>query len=154
MFSLIGGLITSAIGGIFTKSVGSSIASAAKGWFSARQERENLKLKSNLRIENARVDAQIKKIELDTKLYANADTESIKQWRYGYKDEVLTYSVVALIIACFVPALQPYTERGVQILNDMPMWIQVIIGGTYISVLGLRFVFLAPLAKIFGKRNK
>lgn len=148
-----GPLLATIANAIFSKTVVSALTSTISGWWNNRAMRENLKAESDLRIQEAKTSAAIERIKSDTKLYADNDARAIESWKFSYIDDILIMSLVILVICTFIPELQPYMERGIALLDNYPLWLQVIIGGTYISVLGLRFIFLAPIQAIFG-RNK
>lgn len=151
ILSLVAGPVLTLVKGMFgSNSMGATITDAIDKWSEGRERRKNLQLEADLAITKAQTNAKIEQIRQKTKLYADADQESIRQWQYGIKDDVLTYSIVALIFACFIPDLQPYVYRGVQILESLPIWLQVIIVLVYVSVLGLRFAFMAPIREVFG----
>lgn len=138
---------------LFSKTVVSALTSTVSGWWQNKAVQANLRNESNLRIQEAKTTAAIERIKSDTKLYADNDSKAIDGWKYSYIDEVLILSLVILVICTFVPSLQPFMERGIALLDNYPLWLQVIIGGTYISVLGLRFIFLAPIEAIFRSKK-
>ena len=129
------GLLGSLLSGIFSKSVVSTVVDAAKNWWNIRTERKLLQAQTNNEILKARAQAEIENIKTKQKAYADADTAAINQWQYSYLDEILVISIVILIFSCFIPGLQDYVDRGVHILNNFPFWMQLIIAGTYVSVL-------------------
>lgn len=132
---------------IFGKPVVGGIIDTITGYFRRRQD-------SRLRIEEAKIEARIEQIRADSKMYGDADVESIKQWRYSYIDEVFKGTIIFLVVAPFIPELRAYVLEGAQALSNYPLWLQIIIVGTYMSVLGLRFLLHAPLRRIFVKRKE
>lgn len=150
--SLIGTLASSLIGSLFSGGAKENVTKAAANWVEAKAQQDKFKMESELKLKEAKVTAEIKKLEQDTIMYGDADNASINQWRNGYKDELLVLSVVVLLVSMFIPSLQPYVKEGIALLNELPVWIQAIIGGTYISILGMRFILLAPIKTLFGKK--
>lgn len=152
LFSLLGTVLTGVVTSFFSDSKAvDSVASATKDWIKDRGKADRIAKQHKIKIEEAKVQARIEKLKRDTKLYGDADTAAIAQWSKGYKDEVLTYSLVILMVSMFVPSLQPYVKVGVDLLNALPIWIQVIVAGTYISVLGIRFMLISSIKDIFSK---
>lgn len=149
-FSL-GTLIAKGLSFIFSKTVVDGIVDTGKNWWNARQQRKNMELETELRIRNAETDARIKRIESNDKTYADNDKESIRQWKYTWADELLISTIVMLVFASYYPETQPYVENGNKILNEMPIWIQVIVAGAYMRVLGITFMIIAPLQYLFGR---
>lgn len=153
MSSIIVGAIGTLISALFSSnSVKDTLKSGFDSWWSARNQALQYERESNQRIKEATSNATIKRIELDQRQYADADNNAIDKWDKSIVDDVLVYSLVILIFSCFIPHLQPFTETGIRLLNEMPFWIQAVICGTYASVLGLRFLFLAPLQVLFGRK--
>lgn len=149
-----GGIVAMIANALFSKTVVGALTSTIGGWWENKASQANLRNESNLRIQEAKSSAVIERIKSDTKLYADNDSKAIDSWKYSYIDEVLILSLVILVVCTFVPSMQPYMETGIALLDNYPLWLQVIIGGTYISVLGLRFIFLAPITAIFGKGKR
>lgn len=102
-------------------------------WFKRKQEHK-------IRVEEAKVSAEIARIEQQTKMIADADIASIEAQRYSIKDEIVLILILAPYVAAFIPGLQPYVKEGFAIINDLPMWYQVSVIGIVISVMGLRFM--------------
>ena len=81
-----------------------------------RQKKAELKAK----LEEAKVNAKVRKIEQDGDWEEKAMSASSDSW----KDEAWTLTFIALIFACFVPALQPYISEGFRFLReDCPEWL-------------------------------
>ena len=79
------------------------IASLAGKWMEGRQRKTELKGK----LEEAKLQGQIKHAANDSAWEAKAMDASADSW----KDEAWTLTFIALIFACFVPALQPYIDN-------------------------------------------
>tara|TARA_R100000388_G_C7225848_1_gene151686 strand:- start:47 stop:415 length:369 start_codon:yes stop_codon:yes gene_type:complete len=110
----------------------SPIANVAGKWIEGRQKKAELKA----RIEEAKANAVVKKIEQEGSWEEQAMSASADSW----KDEAWTLTFIALIFACFVPALQPYIEDGFRFLReDCPEW--------------LTYGILASIAASFGLKS-
>ena len=108
------------------------IASVAGKWMEGRQKKAELKAK----LEEAKVNAKVRKIEQDGDWEEKAMSASSDSW----KDEAWTLTCIALIFACFVPALQPYISEGFRFLReDCPEW--------------LTYGILASIAASFGLKS-
>ncbi len=110
----------------------SPIANVAGKWIEGRQKKAELKA----RIEEAKANAVVKKIEQEGSWEEKAMSASAD----SYKDEAWTITFIGIIIACFVPALQPYIEDGFRFLReDCPEW--------------LTYGILASIAASFGLKS-
>jgi hypothetical protein len=110
----------------------SPLANVAGKWMEGRQKKAELKA----RIEEAKANAVVKKIEQEGSWEEQAMSASVDSW----KDEAWTLTFIALIFACFVPALQPYIEDGFRFLReDCPEW--------------LTYGILASIAASFGLKS-
>jgi hypothetical protein len=108
------------------------IASIAGTWLQGKQE----KAKAKQQLEVAKVQAQVKRVEQDGSWEEKAMDASDNSW----KDEAWTICFIALIFACFVPALQPYISEGFKFLReDCPEW--------------LSYGILASIAASFGLKS-
>lgn len=108
------------------------IANVAGKWMEGRQKKAELKAK----LEEAKVNAKVRKIEQDGDWEEKAMSASSDSW----KDEAWTLTFIALIFACFVPALQPYISEGFRFLReDCPEW--------------LTYGILASIAASFGLKS-
>ena len=109
-----------------------AIASIAGTWLQGKQE----KAKAKQQLEVAKVQAQVKRVEQDGSWEEKAMDASDNSW----KDEAWTICFIALIFACFVPALQPYISEGFKFLReDCPDW--------------LSYGILASIAASFGLKS-
>jgi len=109
-----------------------AIASIAGTWLQGKQE----KAKAKQQLEVAKVQAQVKRVEQDGSWEEKAMDASDNSW----KDEAWTTCFIALIFACFVPALQPYISEGFKFLReDCPDW--------------LSYGILASIAASFGLKS-
>ena len=92
------------------------IANVAGKWMEGRQKKAELKAK----LEEAKVNAKIKKLEQDGGWEEKAMDASADSW----KDEAWTICFIAIICGSFIPAAQPYMQQGFDFLRTAPEWIQ------------------------------
>jgi len=95
---------------------------------------EKVKAKQQLAV--AKIEAQTKKVQSD----ANWEEKAMDASQDSIKDELWTVLFIGLIIACFVPSLQPYIADGFRFLReDCPEW--------------LSYGILASIAASFGLKS-
>tara|TARA_X000000368_G_scaffold158147_1_gene124598 strand:- start:1213 stop:1581 length:369 start_codon:yes stop_codon:yes gene_type:complete len=110
----------------------SAVSSIASTWLEGRQKKAVAKQK----LEVAKVNAQVKKVEQDGSWEEKAMSASDSSW----KDEAWTVCFIALIFACFIPQLQPFISDGFKFLReDCPDW--------------LSYGILASIAASFGLKS-
>lgn len=108
------------------------IANVAGKWMEGRQKKAELKAK----LEEAKVNAKVRKIEQD----GDWEVEQARNSADSWKDELYTIFFVALMSACFYPPAQPYIEDGFRFLReDCPEW--------------LTYGILASIAASFGLKS-
>jgi hypothetical protein len=92
------------------------IANLAGTWLKGRQKKAEEKQK----LEVAKIQAQVKRVQSDANWEEKAMDASASSW----KDELWTLLFCGLIIACFIPAAQPYLSDGFRFLReDCPDWL-------------------------------
>ena len=102
----------------------------------------------------AKVEQKVTKIKAETELLNKQikgeieyDLEAIKGSKDSWKDEAWTILFIIIIGMCFIPPLQPYTERGFDALSRTPQWFQFAMYGAIASSFGLR-----GMGKVLGKK--
>ena len=103
-----------------------------KGW----QVRKNAKLESDLKINQAKTEATIKKIE--TQQQADIAWENLSIDRSGWKDEYFTIVLSVPAILCFIPGMEVYVKRGFEALSTCPDWYEWMLGIAVGSAFGYR----------------
>lgn len=92
------------------------ITNLAGKWMEGKQKKAELKSK----LEEAKIEGQIKRASSDAAWEAKAMDASAESW----KDELWTVFFVGLLLACFVPDAQPYIADGFRFLKeDCPEWL-------------------------------
>jgi len=116
--------LPSIIGGIF---------GFAKDWIVRKQEH-------GIRLEEAKVTAEIARIQAEQVMIGDADVASLQAQERSWKDEFVVLMIFAPYIGSFIPGLQVYVKAGFVILGALPEWYQWALIGTIASVLALRFM--------------
>ena len=94
------------------------------------------KAKAKQKLAVAKIEAATKKVQSD----ANWEEKAMDASQDSIKDELWTVLFIGLIIACFVPSLQPYISDGFRFLReDCPDW--------------LSYGILASIAASFGLKS-
>lgn len=92
------------------------VAGIANSWLEGKQKKAEAKAK----LEVAKIEATAKKVEQDGQWDEQAMSASADSW----KDEAWTICFILLILASFVPPLQPYMQAGFDFLRTAPDWLQ------------------------------
>jgi hypothetical protein len=108
------------------------LANLAGQWMNNRAQKAQAKQK----LEVAKIEAQVKKVEQD----GDWEVEQARNSADSWKDELYTIFFVLLMSACFYPPAQPYIEDGFRFLReDCPEW--------------LTYGILASIAASFGLKS-
>ena len=92
------------------------IANLAGTWLKGRQKKAEVKQKLAV----AKIEAQVKRVQSD----ANWEEKAMDAAANSWKDELWTLTFIAIIVACFIPACQPYLSDGFKFLReDCPDWL-------------------------------
>jgi hypothetical protein len=92
------------------------VSEIAGTWLKGKQEKAQAKAK----LEVAKIEATAKKVEQDGEWDAQAMNASDNSW----KDEAWTICFILIILASFVPPLQPFMQAGFDFLRSAPDWLQ------------------------------
>lgn len=120
------------------------------GLFSNWQKRKLIKAEGKLAIDKAKVDHNISMAEAGLLADIQADKSIIDQMSFTWKDEYLTLLFTLPAIMVFIPPLQDTAKEGFTILEELPMWYQVMLVLVAASGLGLRKFIEGVLTKITG----
>ena len=111
----------------------SPLTNIITGW----QARKQAKLESDLKINEAKTEANIEKIR--TGQHADISWENTSIANSGWKDEWFTIVLSIPAILCFVPGLAQYVMQGFKALAETPSWYQ--------------WAFLVAVGSSFGYRK-
>ena len=112
-------------------------------------------VKGVVETKKAKAEQKVTKIKAETELLnykingeIGDDLEAIKGSKDSWKDEAWTILFIIIIAMCFIPPLQPYTERGFDALSRTPQWFQFAMYGAIASSFGLR-----GMGKVLGSKK-
>ena len=109
------------------------VANLVGTYIKGKQEKAKLKTE----VELTKLQATKTKIEKDGSWDEKAMSASDNSW----KDEAWTLTFIAIILASFIPALQPYMKQGFIFLkNDCPDWISYGILASIAGSFGLKSI--------------
>lgn len=133
------GLITS----LFTEGV---------GYFKRKQEAKYKAQERDDKLEQAKIDARIKRLETGDETASKLDELSIKQ--RGWKDEYLLILTTIPLGMSFIPDYAPVVQMGFTALEKTPEYYWYALGMIYIDTFGfrrmVRVAFEHWLQKRFG----
>lgn len=92
-------------------------------------------------LDQAKHSAAVSRITNTDKTIADYDLIAQENARHSIVDDILVFWVIGVVSLMFVPDMQPYMIKGFDALNKAPVWFQTLIVGSFISKLGLRFLF-------------
>jgi len=110
-------------------------------------EERTTKIKSKAKIAEAKVDAEIKRIEKTADSEINYDVEALKQHQYSYKDEFALLVITMPFIGSFLPWTQEYVMLGWDYVSRAPEWYSYTFIGAISASLGIRWA-----TKMLGKK--
>jgi len=110
------------------------IASLAGSWMESKVEQT--KAKGRVAQAKAEAEAEVMKVAATheagwEKIMAQASQDS-------WKDEAWTVLFIVIIAMCFIPPLQPYVDRGFEVLESTPPWFQYAMYASIAASFGLR----------------
>ena len=111
-----------------------AIADLAGGWLKGKAEEKAAQ--SRVKVAKAEAEAEVMKVAATQeagweKIMAEASKDS-------WKDEAWTILFIAIIAMCFIPPLQPYVDRGFEVLSTTPDWFQWAMYASIAASFGLR----------------
>lgn len=110
--------------------------SAATGMVDGWQRRKTSKTNSKIKIEEANVDAGIKRLGKRGDADIAWEDTSLKQ--SGWKDEFWTIVIAIPMVMCFIPGLVQYVIAGFEALEQTPKWYQYLIATAVASAFGVK----------------
>ncbi len=100
------------------------------------------------RLEEAKLAAEIKRIETQAQAEIDWDAETLRQNAQSWKDEIFAGLFITPFLAGFFPGLHPYIEAGWQALNKAPSWYPFILLGIAAWAMGLRWLVAGLASKL------
>ena len=96
------------------------LSKAVGGYFEHSAKKS--KAKSDLKIAEIEAKTAVKRKIVEGKVdWENTMADATKD---SFKDEAWTICFIVLIIAAFIPDLQPYVAQGIEFLSTFPDWLQ------------------------------
>ena len=102
-----------------------------QGWMGAKK----VKAAGKAKIAQAKIDAEIAKIDASYEM----DTNAANDMKHSWKDEYLVILMSIPVIMCFIPGLDTQALKGFEVLKQTPEW--------------YRWAFLGIIAASFGLRT-
>jgi len=107
-------------------------------------------VKRDQELKQSEHNAKVKRLAQNDSVEANYDLTALKQSSLTFIDEFMILWVFTIISLLFIPSLQHYAIDGfIAMQKYVPVWFQVVFVGSFISKLGLRFLF--SKRTLFGK---
>lgn len=152
MFKIFGSLLNGVVG-IFSKNS------------EAKNKLKQVKLDGEIRMAEAKVEAEVKRINANTQSDNNIDYETVKDMKTSWKDELLVITFVTPIfvllnVVPFIAAadsknwtqLPSFIKQSVEILNSFPDWYKWAIALIFVATLGFRSLLRKVFDKYLNKR--
>lgn len=122
------------------------------GWVKHKSDMATAKRTSELKVEEKKVEATIKRIEDGDAHAAELDEVSLRT--RGWKDEYLLLLATIPVILCFIPDYVQYATAGFEALKSLPEWYMYVLLGVYIDTFGFRRMLRAAMEQWVAKRIK
>ena len=84
--------------------------------------------------QKAKAEIELKKASGDI----DWEIEALRASKDSWKDELWTVVFVAILVANFVPSLQPFMQQGFANLEATPMWVQAGMGASISASFGIK----------------
>lgn len=84
--------------------------------------------------QKAKAELELKKASGDI----DWEVEALRASQNSWKDELWTVVFVLILVANFVPQLQPYMQQGWDNLSATPLWVQLGIGASISASFGIK----------------
>lgn len=110
MFAMIAKAV---VGSIFGEGM-----SVLKNWLEARHKIDEIKVESAVKIEQAKQEAELKRLTADV----DWEAEMARQAGSSWKDEYWTIVLSLPLILVFFPVTQGYVITGFDALKSLPEW--------------------------------
>lgn len=109
-----------------------AVAGLASTWLEGRQEKSKMKQK----LEVAKVEAQVKRVEQD----GSWEEKAVDNMDGSWKDEAWTLFFILIIGASFIKPLQPIMKDGFAFLDEAPDFIKYGILASIAASFGLKSI--------------
>ena len=99
-----------------------AIISGVTSLASSYMDNRKVKAEHKSKIEQARLNAEINRIEKAAQSDQDYDIEALRQTRYSWKDEYVLVILTLPFIGSFIPSIQDYVLKGWEYINKAPEW--------------------------------
>lgn len=106
-----------------------------------------IKAENKVKVEQAKVNAQIRQIERTAESEINYDIEALRQQQYSWKDEFALLVITLPFIGSFLPWTQEFVMLGWEYVANAPEWYSYTFIGAISASLGIRWA-----TKMFAKK--
>jgi len=122
--------------------IGSAIEGVT-GIFTKNTELKQVKAEGKLRIEKAKIDGEVARLQTALTQAGDYDVEAQRQMQHSWKDEILMIIFMAPFVAGFIPneEVQGAIALGWETLGTAPGWYEWVVIGIVASTYGLRWLF-------------
>lgn len=128
------------------------LISSIGDYFTTKQKIKATKTEYQFKLEEAKFKAQAARIERGDLAETDYDRMVLENAKYSIADELMIIWVLSIFTTLFIPALAPYAIAGFQNLAGVPVYMQLVFVGAFISKLGIRFLFSGRT--LLGKKVK
>ena len=131
-------LLTTAIDGI-------------KNYVTAKQEIKKIQVEADKKVIVAKAEAECKRLSVEAEQNYSLDSQSTKNMKDSWKDELILIVFLAPIVMCFIPDLQAHVAKGFEVLKtSVPDWYVYLLIGMIVVIYGMRGLFIKFLDVIKG----
>lgn len=120
-------------------SVASGLVAPITEWVKGHQELKKIKTEGNLRIEKARIDATIARVQQASQSETDWDLEALRASQTSWKDEWFALLLSLPFIGSFIPVVQDYVAVGWENVSMSPLWYQASFIGAICASFGIRW---------------
>jgi|TARA_R100000458_G_scaffold35575_1_gene32978 uncharacterized protein YdcH (DUF465 family) len=115
------------------------IVSAVSSVATSFMDERKVKTEHKAKIAEAKVDAEIKRLQRHADAEVNYDIEALKQQQYSWKDEYALLVITLPFLGSFIPEVQEYVLKGWEYVAKAPEWYSYTFIGAISASLGIRW---------------
>lgn len=116
-------------------SIFGSLIGLGADWLEGRREDARMEAAHQMRIKEARANAEIRELEegrAHARRWADRSRGAVK-----WADDMFTAWGGYVLFGAFIPALQPGIAAGFEVLENYPPWVQALLSVVFASAFGL-----------------
>lgn len=128
-----------------------TVVDGIKNYVVAKQEIKKVQVEADKKIMVAKADAECKRLSVEAEQNYSLDSQSTKNMKDSWKDELILIVFLAPIVMCFIPDLQAHVSKGFEVLKtSVPDWYVYLLIGMIVVIYGMRGLFIKFLEVIKG----